>query len=299
MAKKRSLTSKEQGQARRLPAFVVSRFEPADGGTWLQQPVSYHLTKSSAAEDAEQRGGPPGEETAGFRVRDANLLEAWQHGTFSNEEVRARLLPEFGPLNEDETLRAARTRIWTVWCEDRFHFGEDRDPAVPIAHFLSYEEAERDAGKRGGSGELAGYEAGSGMTILEALRTGVLARTGDARRLLEVARPNETAMWTRVRDFVGREITRGNRELAAETTLRGDLGVTGRDGARVMAAFFTEFGVNPDGFAVAAHFAPENIGLLGTAAKLMQGGPPPRDITLEDLLAAAMLGMWPAEAPPV
>lgn len=295
-AGKDTLSAEEETQAARLPVSVVVRIEPVDGGKRLEQPVSYHLTRSSAAEDAEERGGPPGNETAGFAVRHGTLREAWQYGAFSSDEVRAQLRPEFGPLDDEETARAARTRIWTVWYEDRFHYGEDREPAIPVAQFLRAAEAEQDAEKRGGRGNIAGYEASGGMSILEALRTRVVERTGDARRLLEQARPIEAAMWDRVRDFVAREVTHGQRDLPPETTLRGDLGVTGREGARVMAAFFTTFGVNPDGFAVAAHFAPETIGLLGTAAKLMQGGPPPRDITLEDLLSAAMLGAWPSES---
>jgi hypothetical protein len=274
---------------------AVVRFEPADGGKWLEQPVSYHVTQASAEEDAEERGGPAGEETAGFHVGVATLLEAWQHGAFSLEEVRARLRVEFGPLDEEETVRAARTRIWTVWYEDRFNYGPDRDPAFPVGHFFSAEDAEQDAGKRGGRGEYDGHEASGGVSLLEALRTGVVERTGEARRLLERARPLEQAMWRRVQDFVAREVTRGTSELPQHATLRGDLGITGREGARVMAAFFTEFGVNADEFVVTAHFAPEKIGVLGTISSLMQGGPPSRDISLDDLLTAAMLGQWLAE----
>ena len=304
----KTLSASEEEQAKRISIWQVAQMEPSPHlAEWrrtrpmtkpptpiLVRTVSYHLTRASADEDQERRGGPPGDESAGFEVWRATLLEAFERGGFSVEEVHTHLAYELAPLTDEETERAARTRIWTVWYEDRFHVGADRDAPVAVAHFLTREEAEREAESRGGQGELAGYDVGH-ATVLESLRSGVLREIGDARRLLQRSRPREREMLTRVRELLAREVGDAAKgEVAVETRLVADLGLSGRNGARVMAAFFSEFGVDPEGFEVTHYFAAELIGLFGKTVKLMQAGRPEIDITVDDLLTAAMLGRWTA-----
>lgn len=282
----RKLRKKEREQAKQIAIWRVDQVEP---GMQATRTLSYHLTEASAKEDQDRRGGPPGDETPGFSVLRADLLGAFDFGAFSAEEVRGQLLHEFGPLSFEEETRVARTRVYTVWYEDRFHFGAERDAPVAVAHFATREEALRDAEARGGAGELAGYEVGVG-TLDVGLESGAIKRTGIARAILAKALPEEKAMLDRVLAFLAREIaSAATREITLTTRLIGDLGLSGRDGARVMAGFFKELSVDPEGFDVST-FAAEAIGVFGGASKLL----PQRDITVDDLLTAAMLRRWGA-----
>ena len=281
------LGKKEREQAKAISIWRVVQVEP---GTRATRAVSYHLTEASAKEDQDRRGGPPGDETPGYDVLRADLLDAFEFGAFSAAEVRVQLAHEFGALSLEEEARAARTRVYSVWYEDRFHFGADRDAPIAVAHFFTREEAERDAEARGGAGELAGYEVDAG-TVEEGLRSGSIRRTGIARAMLAKALPRENAMLDRVREFLAREVAGASkRELTNQTRLVEDLALSGREGARVMAGFFKAFSVEPEGFEVTRCFSADVIGVFGGAGKLR----PQSDITIDDLLTAAMLGRWDA-----
>lgn len=51
-------------------------------------------------------------------------------------------------LTPEELNRARDIRVWLVWYEDRFHFGEDRD-SFPVAVCLSEGEANAELARRG------------------------------------------------------------------------------------------------------------------------------------------------------
>lgn len=55
------------------------------------------------------------------------------------------------PLTQAERRIADGLGVWTVWYEDRFGWGPERDPASPLAVFLT--AAEADAYIRANGGE--------------------------------------------------------------------------------------------------------------------------------------------------
>ncbi len=44
-------------------------------------------------------------------------------------------------LNNKEKEQARQLTVWLVWYEDRFGWGSDRDPAIPLDAFLTEEVA--------------------------------------------------------------------------------------------------------------------------------------------------------------
>lgn len=53
-------------------------------------------------------------------------------------------------LTQKEKEQAYSLTVWLVWYEDRFGWGDDRDPAVPLDAFLTEEEANNYAIAQGG-----------------------------------------------------------------------------------------------------------------------------------------------------
>jgi len=53
-------------------------------------------------------------------------------------------------LSQKEKQQANQLMVWLVWYEDRFGWGDDRDPAVPLDAFLSEEEANEYVMAHGG-----------------------------------------------------------------------------------------------------------------------------------------------------
>ena len=56
----------------------------------------------------------------------------------------------FDSLSELEKKQARQLTVWLVWYEDRFGWGEDRDPAFVLDAFLTEEEANAYAILKGG-----------------------------------------------------------------------------------------------------------------------------------------------------
>ena len=285
------LSAKEKRTAHLVRVWAVVRVVPAAA----TKTVSFHLTEASAREDQERRGGPPGDETEGFDVQPATLLAAWESGAFSVEEVRRKIEVETAPLDREERIRAMRTPLWTVWFEDRFGYGEDRDPAVVHAHFFTREEAEAEAAKNGGpptAEAFAGYTV-SGGTLFDAVSYGILETSGQARELLDRVPPRlEEEMLARVTAFVAKQAGVKQSELVPETAIVDDLGIKGREGARLMAEFFEAFDVNPGGFAITRYFSAETMGILGSISAIMRSDPPRMPLTIDDLVGAAMVRRW-------
>jgi len=55
-------------------------------------------------------------------------------------------------LNSEEINKTKSLTVWLGWYEDRFGWGDDRDPAVPLDAFLT--EAEADAYVMAHGGEI-------------------------------------------------------------------------------------------------------------------------------------------------
>ena len=85
-----------------------------------------------------------------------SLLQAFQQGIVDSTRLREILqqaaidypyrMPP--PLTVEEKSKAEATKIYYIWYEDKFHFGEDRD-SFPVAICLTKEEAEKEADKLG------------------------------------------------------------------------------------------------------------------------------------------------------
>ena len=302
------LSRAEKKIAHRIPAWAVVRVVPAAPppprkrgerrvrrAAPATQILSFHLTRASALEEQERRGGPPGDETEGFDVSLANLLQAFQAGAFSIEEVRRQIERETEPLTADEQVVAARTALWTVWYEDRFGYGEDRDPAVPVAHFFTEEEAHRYVADNGGEPtpeRFTGYTATRG-TLLEARNSGTIETNHEARALLEKIPPSiEQKMFERVRDFVVEETGVKAEAVTPDAALVDDLGITGRAGAELMARFFDAFDVSPSGFEVTVYFTTQKMGLLGSMSSIFGDAPARRSLSVDDLVGAALVKRW-------
>lgn len=292
----------EKRTAHLIRVWAVVRVVPAppsrkEGGVSATRTVGFHMTEASAREDQDRRGGPPGDETEGFDVQPATLLTAWESGAFSLEEVRRKIEQETGALERDERIRAMRTPLWTVWYEDRFGYGEDRDPPVVHAHFFTREEAEAEAAKNGGpptAEAFAGYSV-SGGSVFDARAAGILETNDQVRELLEKMPPEiEERMLERVCAFVAKETGVKRAGLLPETAIVDDLGIKGREGARLMAEFFAAFDVNPHGFEVTRYFSPETMGILGSISSIMRSDPPRMPLTIDDLVGVAMVGRWVA-----
>ena len=53
-------------------------------------------------------------------------------------------------FTQKEKEQAYQLTVWMVWYEDKFGWGDDRDPAIPLDAFLTEEEANKYAIANGG-----------------------------------------------------------------------------------------------------------------------------------------------------
>ena len=58
-------------------------------------------------------------------------------------------------ISDKEKLQASKLTVWLVWYEDKFGWGDDRDPAFPLDAFLTEEEAEKYVMAHGGPSDTA------------------------------------------------------------------------------------------------------------------------------------------------
>lgn len=92
------------------------------------------------------------------------------------------------PLSAGERERARATPAFVVWYEDRFGFGEDRDPAFPRGVFVSRGDAEAEAARLGGphdppAGKFDGCTVDACDSLLDAHERG-FASAGEVRAAL-------------------------------------------------------------------------------------------------------------------
>jgi hypothetical protein len=105
-------------------------------------------------------------------------------------------------------------------------------------------------------------------------------------------------------DFIARELSVPLQRLAPDTTLFGDLGVAGDDGADLMKSFSREFGVDIDAFESGLHFGGEGfspIAFVHWIRDLLTPGTPEEHagfvpITVGDLVQAARTRRWTCPA---
>jgi len=74
-------------------------------------------------------------------------------------------------LSDKEKKLTKQVTVWAVWYEDKFGWGEDRDPAFVLDAFLTREEADAYALAKGGpidinAGKFDGQEV-EGMKLFE------------------------------------------------------------------------------------------------------------------------------------
>ncbi len=67
-------------------------------------------------------------------------------------------------LTDKEKQQGSQLTVWLVWYEDKFGWGDDRDPAIPLDAFLTEEEADKYIIAHGGpsdseAGKFDGREA--------------------------------------------------------------------------------------------------------------------------------------------
>lgn len=83
-----------------------------------------------------------------------------------------------GSLSDDERERArAVGPVFVVWYEDRFGFGEDRDPPFPRGVFVTRAAAEAEAARLGGphdpaAGKFDGYTVDACDSLYDAHERG-------------------------------------------------------------------------------------------------------------------------------
>lgn len=135
-------------------------------------PVTMHATREAADADLATRSGPaiPDGNDAGRWVcaERANLLAFVLSGFATAEQARALFRDRKSdldrrvwyapgyyhamfssvPLTLDEVERATKLKVWSVYYEDRFHVGANRE-SYPVAVCLTEEDAEAEVKKRG------------------------------------------------------------------------------------------------------------------------------------------------------
>ena len=81
-------------------------------------------------------------------------------------------------LTTEELKLAQGLSVWIVWYEDRFGFGSDRDPASPVAAFLTEKEANEfvmsDLGPHDISAGKFDGEFVQELNLMRAVKLGIL-----------------------------------------------------------------------------------------------------------------------------
>jgi hypothetical protein len=154
--------------------WYVYEDEDRDGNdvTW-GIPVAIHLSAAEAKADVARRAGPPiaGGNADGKYVAHgpSNLLAFCQCGfagvdalrALLNDRVPVELAPNVWyapsyydqtlkspPLSDGEYRKASALQVWTVYYEDQFHSGQNRE-SYPVAVCFTEAEAQAEAGRRG------------------------------------------------------------------------------------------------------------------------------------------------------
>lgn len=116
----------------------------------------------------------------------------------------------------------------------------------------------------------------------------------------------ENELLSAVIQFIYRERWKYRKKITLETTLEGDLKITGDDGDDFMNAFFKEFKIDHSDFDLGKHFGNEGfdpIGLSYLIKRLFWKDVQIRehddyyDIQVKDLVSAIKRGKW--IAPPI
>jgi hypothetical protein len=151
-------TPQETGLAARLAVYSIYAIGTSPHG-WPDHPlfpVAFALTREAARRESESMTLQPGWDE--FRTYGPFALAGLvQQGSI--DQPRARSLLERAragephelldpPLTEEEMQRAEKISVYTVYYEDRFHFGGGRE-SHDVAVAFTREEAEREAARRG------------------------------------------------------------------------------------------------------------------------------------------------------
>lgn len=157
--------------------------------------VSLHAAAAPAQLDCAARAGPPSADInpgGRYVVEDpCNLLAMHQNGMASAQDVRVvlsggsvqvaprvrhgpvsyRQVLKSVPLSDEEFRRARELMVWTIYYEDRYHIGANRE-SYPVAVCLSAEEAQAEVDRRGPVQDRAdGYlSSGPSAMVIEQQR---------------------------------------------------------------------------------------------------------------------------------
>jgi acyl carrier protein len=105
----------------------------------------------------------------------------------------------------------------------------------------------------------------------------------------------ESPTFERVAQLIATECGVPRADIRPDADVERDLGVTGDDGADLMAAYAREFGVDMADLELARHFGPEGcLPGFGLYWRLRHGYWPDREpLTVQMLVDAAAAGRWP------
>jgi hypothetical protein len=171
------ISAEENAAALRTAVTVVwyvYEQEDRDGNdvTW-GIPVSIHMSAAEAREDAAHRTGAPiiaGNAVGRYIAHGPSNLLAFCQCGFAGTDILRALLTQCGPvelkpavwyapsyydqslksppLSDDEYRKATTLRVWTVYYEDQFHSGQNRE-SYPVAVCFTEAEARAEAERRG------------------------------------------------------------------------------------------------------------------------------------------------------
>lgn len=104
----------------------------------------------------------------------------------------------------------------------------------------------------------------------------------------------ENQVFEKIKQFVYRQRWKYKKELRRETTLEGDLGITGDDAVEFMEAFSEEFDVDVSNLDLRKYFDGEGFGLIDLSRLFRKKDPPKsaKPMTLGDLERAVIAGEW-------
>ena len=100
-------------------------------------------------------------------------------------------------ISQEEKIQASNLTVWLVWYEDRFGWGDSRDPAIPLDAFLTEDEANKYAIEQGGfidtaAGKFDGREVEKSnlwdivyMNLLPAERIKELLKEAVSKKLIK------------------------------------------------------------------------------------------------------------------